>query len=104
MDDDRPARAAYRLDDVEVVVEQRSPTHWHRTVNVAGLEVFTGTAPVFGDGPAAAAASALMTLIMRLASDAPMNARVQEQVADRAEDFRAMRTALLREPDSLRGP
>jgi hypothetical protein len=99
--DVEPARAVYRHGDIEVVVEQVSADQWQRGVYVAGVEVFYATGPVFGGGAPAAAASALMTLMVRLASDAPMNAAVQAQVADRADDFRAVRTVLLRDPASL---
>jgi hypothetical protein len=91
----------YMHGDITVQVEQLSPDLWHRTVTVGGVEVFDAAGPVFSGGAATAAASALMTLMMRLASDAPMNAGVQAQVADRADDFRAVRSVLLRDPDSL---
>lgn len=99
--DVEPARAVYRQDDVRVVAERLPSGLWQRTITVEGRPVFDGTAPAFPDEAPAAAASALMTLMMRLASDAPMNAAVQARVADRAEDFRAMRTALLRDPAAL---
>src|SRR5689334_1097317 len=100
-----PAQAAlvttYRRADVEVRVQPEGTGRWSRVVLVAGEVVFDLPGPIFGEGPAAAASSALMTLIMRLASDSPLNAALASRLSDRADELAELRRVLQRDAASV---